>query len=248
MGSLPSAKFFGPSLYEKGFDTDISVTFEQDGAQLAFTVAANSYSLFKPGVTDAFLTKTISVSGGVGTITILAADLADEVVSDRWREVWEVTITSTSRVIRARTNSSLVKFLYFPAFAQSDLEAISSDIRDPDLRPDDVTSYQPQIDQARHMIDARLINAGRRPWLIVDPWKLRLPHMYLTCALIFEDWITRIEANDRWEQAAERNRELYELEWSRLTFEYDLDEDGDADVSESAASTVFMGPMADRGW
>ena len=120
---------------------------------------------------------------------------------------------------------------------------------DPDVRGSMVasaTNHQPQIDHAWWTIQRKLIDMGRRPWMILGPSALHEAHELLSGALIHEYLASR--GNEAMRQMGENLRHDYERALSRLTIEYDSDENGTPDDSggrESVSPTVWLGAAPD---
>jgi len=90
-------------------------------------------------------------------------------------------------------------------------------------------------------IQRRLIEQGNRPNLIMSPSALHEVALYLSLALVFEDFSTRL--NPAFMEQARMYREQYETAWGRLSFVY-ADGDGTTGTQSrrrSASSALFLG-------
>lgn len=234
----------GPAEVEKGADTTISVLVEYGGSDA--TISGATLTAYDSEGATVLSAVVATVSGGEVSYTIPPATTASLTLGSGWRFIWSVTISGV--VYTARNSGALVKYPYQPVIGQSDLERLSRDFADADLLPAGLTSYQQYIDEAASQIRTRLLQQDRRPWLIVDPWALRSAHLYLTAALITEDFITLLEGS-KWESVAERFRARYDQEWDRITFGYDTDQDGEGDSTSSAAiGTVWVNGRRTEPW
>lgn len=226
-----------PQLIERGRDNVVSVAVYRDGALVA--PSAGSVTLTNPaGVTVA--TVAITVVSSVAQATISAASVAAEQLGDGWRILWTLTLAG---VVRTFTHeAALVRSAFSAPIADADLYRRVSALDPNGGRPlSTLTTYQQYIDEAHEVIGARLINQGRRPWLIMSPGALRELYVVLTLALIFEDFTTR--QSEVFREDAMRYRAQYEAAWAGLRFAYDEDQDGRAEGGRRrpAASVWFLG-------
>lgn len=234
----------GPTEIERGVDSEAFVNVQHNGS--AATITAATYSLYDDGGTAIVDAQAATVSGGDVTYTIPAASTTGKDPSDRWREVWSLTIDSETYT--GRNTAALVLYPFQPVIGQSDLEDLSRDFANADLKPTGLTSYQGYIDEATRQIRTRLLQQDRRPWLIVNPWSLRTAHLYLTAAIICRDFRTLMRGS-KWDALYDDYKELYDSEWGRLVFEYDSDNDGESDGPESAVGVLWIsGNNPNLGW
>jgi hypothetical protein len=83
-----------------------------------------------------------------------------------------------------------------------------------------------------------MADQGRRYWLIVSAGSPRLCHMYLSLALSFR--LLSTTADSRWARLADQYQRMFDVEWEKLRFDYDQDDDIRADGQESATSVVYL--------
>jgi hypothetical protein len=143
------------------------------------------------------------------------------------------------QVHRFRNNGSLVNLRLYPTIADVD---ITQRVRALDAASataiSSTANHQAAIDEADIEIQLRLLEKGRRPWLVGSPSALRMCWLNLAIAIIMEDLSTR---NDEYFEAARLWRGRYESAWSSASLLLDYDEDGqvDSDVRVPAAASVI---------
>jgi len=153
-------------------------------------------------------------------------------LGDRWLVVWTLIIGGVTYTFRQP--AALVLCAPAPVVSDLDLFAQQSSL-DPQ-QPGALsrnTTWQPKIDEAWMQIQRRLLQANRRPWLLVEQAELREPHIYLTLALIFRDFASRL--NPAHLEMATQYQRMYEDMWSGLSMRYDTDESGTVPAGRTAA-------------
>lgn len=89
-------------------------------------------------------------------------------------------------------------------------------------------------------IQRRIMEKGRRPYLIMDRWAVADAHLELALWRVM-DAADNALSDDRWRRAAEKHEEGYAARWGSLNFRYDLSESGDvATASPEPASPVLI--------
>jgi hypothetical protein len=226
-----------PQLIERGRDNVVSVSVYRDGVLVAPSAVAAAL-VNAAGATVA--TVTGSIVSSVAQATIAAASVAAEQLGDGWRITWTLTLAGVVRTFNHE--AALVRSAFSAPIADADLYRRVSALNPNGGQPlSTLTTFQAYIDEAHEVIGARLINQGRRPWLIMSPGSLREIYLVLTLALIFEDFTTR--QSEVFREDAARYRAQYEAAWAGLRFAYDEDQDGRAEGGRRrpAASVWFLG-------
>ncbi len=186
----------------------------------------------------------VTVTSSIAEHTIAAGTLPSTLaLGTGWRVEWSLVLAAAERpdaVVLARNSAALIRHPLQPVI--SDVDIIR---RVPALDPSSSTvitsasDYQGFLDESWTDLNLRLLAAGNRPNLVMDPSTLREPHLYLTLALIFEDLATRL--SQAYEMRAQEFRAAYEASWRGLTLEYDTDDDGQPDTEpRSVISTVNL--------
>lgn len=232
-----SARVGLPTLIERGRDNVVSLAIHRDGGLVAPS-AGTATLINAAGVTVA--TVNVAIVSSVAQATITAASVAAGQLGDGWRITWSLTLAG---VVRPFANeAALVRSALSAPIADADLYRRVSALNPNGGQPlSTLSTFQAYIDEAHEIIGARLINQGRRPWLIMSPGALRDLYLSLTLALIFEDFTTR--QSEVFREDAARYRAQYEAAWVGLRFAYDEDQDGRAEGGRRrpAASVWFLG-------
>lgn len=228
--SLVTANVAEPYLIVRGTDTDVSVTLEQYGA--AVTVTSASAAVYDGS--GALVATYADASTTEPTVTVLGGATTSKPLSERWRIVW--TLDGRTVTVPAQ----LVAYGWTVAITDADIYR-----RAPALDPSGPApissraEYEAERTEALHHIRDRLMTMGRRPWLIVEGYRLREPLVLLTLALIFEGLAQRDPRNL---DIAAHYRDQFETAFSALSFQYDESEDGvsDSDERETANPAVWL--------
>lgn len=237
LGTNYTARQQLPDLIERGRDNTLQAPIYTAGALVAPTSGTITvYDNSSVAVVDA---AAVTISASVAQYTIVNATTAALSLSDSWRVEWSLVMPD-GVTHSHRTEAALVRSAPHMPITDADLFRISSAL-DPSgaAAITSETDFQNYLDESWVQIQSRLIERGRRPWLIISPAALRESALYLTLALIYEDLATRL--SDTYEQRAERYRAQYEAAWQRLRVAYDADDDGTADDGRrSVAPTVWL--------
>lgn len=230
----------------RGVDTVLSAPVWASGALVAPT-AATARVYDSNGAL--FATLAAVISGSIAQVTVLGSTTTGLALGVGWRVEWDLVIAGAVRT--ARTIAVLARSVLYPVVTDEDLYGVQ-----PQLRPGSVgaltreTTYQGYLDEAWRQIEDRLLSAGRRPWLVLEPQALRSPHLYLTMALVFES--LSIQSAGALGVMAEQYRREYEATWARVSMAYDRDDDGIADDHKVGAGSgsIFLcrPPPANKRW
>lgn len=220
--TLYSALFALPELLERGRDNTIKCPVYRAGALVA--PSSGTVNVYDANNTLVVSAGAVTVSGSVAQYTVTAGVLASPAMGDGWRVEWSLAMPdSTTRLFR--NAGSLVRAAMAPPISDVDLFRRVSGLDPSSNVPlSNHTDYQTFIDEAHTEIQLRLISAGRRPWLVMEPSAMRQPYLLLTLALIFEDFRSRLNA--AYAETAADYRRQYEAAWTGLTFHYDESTDG----------------------
>jgi len=244
--TLYSARFPLPELLERGRDNLIRCFVYRDGALVAPSSGTVSvYNASNVAVVDA---AAVTIVSQVAQRSVSGASLSSQALGDGWRIEWSLLMPdATTRLFRQ--DGALVRSSFVPPITDVDLFRRVSGL-DPSnsARVSTLDDYQDYIDEAHVEINNRLISAGRRPWLVVSPSSLRQAYLYLTLALIFEDFATRLD--DAYSNEAKRWRSHHKVEWDALSFRYDETDAGAVDTSRRKATTAtfWLGSGGSRSW
>lgn len=241
--SAPSVLVPNPHLIVRGQDTSISAPVYRDGQIVP--VSAGTVTIRGPHGTIVDAAAVAPDASGVATYTVLGTDTSDQQLGDRgWTVDWTLT-TAAAEPLVFTSAAAIVRVRLHPVIAAADLyrrvPALDPASRSSITRDDPGTSHQWAIDESWHEIEAMLLAGNRRPWLVLSPGALRLAHLHLALALVYDDLATR-QPDGPYADRAEVHRSDARAAWDRVALEYDSDRDGEADGRKrSAASTVWLG-------
>lgn len=239
--TLYAARFDLPELLERGRDNVVRCPVYRSGAIVPPSQqagATRSVAVYNADNTLVAGGGNLPVDGnGVTYGTISAASLAGQTYGDGWRIVWSLTMPDgTMRTFDNET--MLVRRALFPVVTEADLYRIASSL-DPagSACIHSESSFAAKLDEAWIQIQGRLLAKGNRPNLIVSPTALRDPHLYLTLALIFEDFSTRL--NPAYTAIGMQYRGHYNDAFAQVRFlESNEDDDGTANSPARKGASV----------
>ena len=217
-----------------------------DGTRPAVNVGASTFTLLAGGRTiiDG---AAITAPGDVPTYSLAAAATADEGLSDRWLERWDIEFTT----IDPGTNNPITRPVYLvrnaphPAITDTDLTLLHSDLLD--LADATAGDFEAQRGDAWDVLNKWLIARGNRPHLVVDDWMLRDVHRYLALEIVFNDFAQSV-GDGRYRELAGVYRDKALGEFDRLILSYDFDEDGAVDAGEVKAANPVTWLSVPWGW
>ena len=237
--TLYAARFDLPELIERGRNNTVRCTVYRSGAVVA--PSAGSVAVYDEGNTLVWSSSVSISGGGVAFATVTSATLAGKTYSDQWRIVWSLVMPDgTTRTFD--NECMLVRRALFPVVTEADLYRIASSL-DPagNACIHSETSFASKLDEAWIQIQGRLLSKGNRPNLILSPTALRDPHLYLTLALIFEDFSTRL--NPAYAGIAMQYRGHWNDSYAQVRFlEADSSDDG------TPSSSARKGPYVSTLW
>mgnify|MGYP000503877830 CR=1 FL=1 len=222
-------------MLEQGRDNTITAPARRSGALVAplGTPTVSVYNASNVAVVDG---ATATVASSVATYAIPEATLADESLGEGWRVVWSLRLGGVEGVYD--TTAALVRRRLFPVMSHDRLYKRLSSLDPSGTSPvHSRADFQDELDESWLTIQQRLMAAGRRPWLVVDPYSLAEVHYHLWLSMIYEDFRTRL--SEAYREDADRHRAAYDDEWGKLILAYDDDDDGVADQRRAAAPAVL---------
>ena len=231
--SFLSGRLLAPDLIERGVDQLIRCPVYQDGALVA--PASGTVDVIDSSGVKQVDGAAVTITANIAQFTILAAVTASLSLAKGWRVEWALTITGDVHTFR--NDAALVRRNLYPVLTDADLfRRVSA------LDPTNATvihslsDFQDYRDEAWAEITSRLVGRGNRPNLVMSPSSFRTVHMYLTLALIFDDFSTRL--NDAYREHSDFYRHEYREAWGDLAFFYDPDDSGSADSTTTRRAAV----------
>lgn len=226
------------SLIEVGQDTEVRIDLEHNGSPAAITSA--TYTLYNASSNAVVNAQAATVSGGTLTYTVSSSDTTSESAGERWREEWAVTFSGAGEGTRRFPRSAAyVKYLPYPVIGQTDLVKRHHFLGNQEYMPANQTSWQDHVDVAWNEIEDRLWEQGKRPWRIISGGQLRRMHTFKALELVFRDLASKLDEDSDYAIKAESYEDKFDKAFDRLTVEYDLDDDGDADEESGAVATIL---------
>lgn len=217
----------------RGASVTITAPLYRDGAAVTATAAAAR--LYDAGGVEV-ASEASALSGAVAAWTLTPASTL--ILAGGYRVEWD--ITHAGGVARHTVSASVVRRALFPVITDEDiirrdrtLDADAAGYRG----PESLTDLQEYIDEAWTELIGRIWGQGNRPALVMSPESLRSAHLFLTMAIIYQAM-----GADRMDRAA-TYRDMYEVEWGKIRWVYDSDDDGvpDDDGNRQAIpATVWL--------
>lgn len=228
-----STDFSAPRFVERAKTVTVSMPLYESGREVS-PVSSGTYTLYDGNGTSMF-TGAVTVPSGVATRVILSTDIpAATALSDRWLEEWVLTMVD-GRVETVRRDVYLCLRTLYPPVNERMLERRISDLQN--LRASTRADFSDYIVEAWAEVETRLIQAGKRPYLITNAWALRPLHMALCIKYIMQDASTYMGDGGRYEQRSKEAGEEADTAWDSLQLEYD-----DTESGERGNATTASGP------
>lgn len=222
-----------PHLIERDRTQLIQCPTFLDGAAAA--PASGTVSVFRPNQgpddTAEISAQAVTVTASVAEYSVTFGAGANQIESaealgDGWRVEWVLTMAD-SIVHTFRNDAHLVRRRLYPVVTDQDLERSHMGIDS--LLPNGQTHWQDQLDEAWLDIQRKLIAAGDRPFLVMEPSALYDVHLNRTLYRIFRALKTRMGVDSQYAELAAEYRDDYQDAWSALSFKYDRDDSGRSD-------------------
>lgn len=243
-----------PSIIERAADQVVSrpVYLGDTASPTAPTAAGSTYSLLAPDGTAIINAQPIALVGSLATYSISALQVPGSLdLSERYVAVWSLLVSGTRYTIREPA-AVVLRRLYCPVATSALLDTLPA-----------IASYRggavshlAAIRAAWSWTQRRLLQAGRRPWLVIGSDALEECTRYKALGLVLRDLALNVGEPERFLELARH----YDYEpagdgdptpmgeaqraWGRLRLAYDHDEDGVIDAGDVDTGRY---PAA-RGW
>ncbi len=229
------ARISGPLLIERNKPNQPTIAIEKDGA--VATLASGTLTLYRPDGTA--LVDAVAGTVATGTFTaasILAATTADESLGDRWLAQFDIVIGGITETFYQ--DAALVVGRLYPPIGQTDLVARHSEVAN--LLKTGISSLQGMIEQAWSDVLNRMYSDGVAFWRWRTSSALR-GVMFARCfELIFRDYSTLLDPDDRYSELAEYYAGQYDHEYDSMRSRIDIQEDNTISADSKPASAVIM--------
>jgi len=232
------ARFKTPDFLQRNEDQTIECPVYFDGNLVAPSVGIVSvFDESKNAIVDE---QAITVSSSISTYTIGAAILPTTLaLSELWTIKWVLTYGSIDYTFVR--SAALVRTKLYPVVSDEDLKDIHIELDQ--FVEDSKTSYQSYIEAAFIDVELRLLENGKRPYLVINPSSLYGLQKARALMYAFRDfWSSAGTASGKYKELSEVYAKEYELAWDRLGLTYDYDQNGFPDSGETgqAGSPVIM--------
>lgn len=236
-----------PIFIERAKTQTIDAPLYEDGALVA--PSSGTVSILDDSGNAIVDGATATITGDIATYQVSAATVPSTLtLSDAWQVVWSLVVSGETHTIAQ--DAHLVRRVLYPVITDANLmTGRHSDLSS--LYPPGVSTWQAYRDAAWVEIQQRLLEAGKRPYLVLNPWALSRVHIKLSLAYIFLDLATLLSESS-YHTMARDYRDEFDSIWGELQFQYDFDEDGELsdqdEESAAAESVVYLTASNDRGW
>lgn len=221
-----------PVCIERGADVALSLDLRTVEGEAVIPSAVSL--VIRDGLTvRATITADVSPAGVVSA-ELLGSTSEDWPLTDALLLEWSATVEGT--VYRYRVTGAVCLWTYDSTLTADDVFTRYPGLTAA-LAAADVGAL---VTSAHGEIQRRILERGRRPYLIADSWAVADAHLELTLWRVMAAADNALN-DDRWRRAADDHEEGYATRWGSLSFRYDLSESGD--VSEAApepASPVIV--------
>lgn len=242
--TIYTARFRSSETIERGRTQSLSCPTSRAGATA--TPTSGTISIYRPDGSALVSAQAVSIPAGtIAYYSLSGATTSAEALGEGWLIEWALVMPDAV-THTFRQDAALCRRTLYPVVGQDELVQRHSDL--PSLLGS-ATSYQPYIEEAWATICNRLIAAGRRPYLVIQPSALREAHLVLTLHLIFLDYSTSAGDGGRWQTLAAHYLIQYEAAWGQLRFTYDEADENNVDPSKKkgAASQVWTNGRGTAG-
>jgi hypothetical protein len=223
-----------PSFYERTRAQTVSLPVYSGGSVVS--VVSGVFTL-RDQSTITVVTGATVQTGGVSSYTVTALDIPLATsLSAYWQEEWVLTF-GDGHVETFRRDAYLCLRLLHPTVTEPLLIRRVADLAA--IRPPTISSYQPYLDEAWGMCQRRLLQDGKRPYLIMNDYALTDWHAAMALDLIFTD-LSTYSGDGRFGERALVYREEAVAAFDRLRLEYDMTE---VNTRASSAPSVAARPL-----
>ena len=228
-----TARFRSTETLERGRTQTITCPTSRAGATA--TPTSGTVTIYRPDQT-VLVTGAVTVAS-IATFSLTGATTTAEALGEGFLIEW-VLVMPDAVTHTFRQDAAVCRRTLYGVVSQDDLTQRHSDL--PALLGASA-SYQPYIDEAFFTICNRLIGAGRRPYLVIQPSALRECHLMLALHLVFIDYSTSAGDGGRWQALAAHYLMGYEQAYGQLRFSYDEADDNRIDPTKkrSASSQIW---------
>jgi len=233
-----------PDILERAKAFNAELPVYRDGSLVVPSLA--TFRLVDGNGDDVIAETPATITANISTYAISSGQIPVTLsYSDSYMQYWNLTLSG--EIYEFKRPCALARSALYPVVVDLDLEAEYSSISQ--IRPQGDASFQVKLDEAWAKLIQRIRNNGSLEYLIMSPDTLRDCHMNLTLYLIFKDASSAgMGIDNTYMDHAREHLESYEKAFSRLTFKYDIDQDGIIDPKKRAGfPVIFLNSPPRRG-
>lgn len=237
-----------PSFIERAKTVTLSMAIYEDGPS-PLAPASGTFTLYDQSKV-VVVTGAVTITSSIATFQVTAAVLPTSTqLSAEWQEEWVLTLTD-GRVETIRRDAYLCLRGLYNVVNEAMLLRRVSDLAN--LRHSSLASFQGYIDEAWSTVQGKLLQDGKRPYLVMNSWALKDVTLNYTLQYIFQDLETYMSGEGRYAKRAQEHGEAAEKAYTLLKLEYDLSQTNqraNADDSTAAVPVIYTNtpPWGYRG-
>ena len=237
-----AARFVGPELIERGRANALTCPVYRDGALVAPTELTSSITILRKDGSAVVSAGPVAVTGSIARYT--TGTYTAEQLEEGWFVEWLCTIGGVP--YRFRRSAALCRARLHPVITDADLYARHAELAD--VRGT-LTTDQACIDEAWAELLNMIRQKGSLPHLVMSPEDLRFAHLFLALSNRFLDLQTSGGNDSKWAALATHYATRFTQAFGGLSFRYDTDDDGVADVLPRAGFPItFLGGHGRDPW
>lgn len=217
-----------PDIIQSGRPCTVSITLTTSGATV--TPSAATFTLYTPGQTAPVLDAVSATISGAGVVSYnIAAAVLDPTLSGRnfgpgWLEVWTLTVGGVDLTYNRPAALSIRPIV--PTVSDDTLLAEHPDMIAYAVQG--TTTLQTVREAAWGDIVRRWLQAGGSTWNIADSGLFHEAHRELSLSKFWRN-TAKSQGNESLVELGESHRKAYEAAWTRISVQYDRDQDGRID-------------------
>lgn len=229
------ARFPTPHLIERGADTLVQCPVYYDDQLVLPT--AGELKVYDRRNVEVFSSAAVAFPGSIATDTIPAAVTSGLAgYEEGWRAEWLLTLAAVP--VRFRNDAVVCKYRLYPTIAGVD---IAQRLRALDPSQPAVittrTNFQPVIDECDIEVQNKMLELGKRPWLVSSPSALRQVWLLGSIALVLES--LAVQNPQQYAETAKDWRSKFEAAFLKAAATFDYDDDG---LTENPADRESLQP------
>jgi len=226
-----SARLELPDIFERGVVNILKCPVYISGALTAPT--SGTVSIYDASGAALVSAQSVTITSNIAQYSYTPASTLS--LSEDWYVVWDLVIGDET--YRFQNEAMLVKSRLVCPVTTSDIWKLVPSLDQTGSKPMTAMTAAAQdglIQEAWNSVQLKLIQAGRRPWLVVSPYALRDVVINTALALIFAALSSRLD--DAFTPQSMRYYELAENAWKLVKLKHNEDDDNAIDAGRISGS------------